>query len=207
MIPTLRPLDLVEVSPYGGRLVQVGDVVAFLPRGKTVQVVHRVVGLSPEGVRTRGDNNVSEDHGFLRATDLNGHVIAAWRGQKRLKIYGGSVGHLIANAVRIIRKPDRFISWILRPAYDALAGSGALRQILPPGWRPRLVSYLVDGSIHYQLLLSGHLVGRYDHVFGVWRIKRPFKLLVDERSLPVPGREPTDAGQMATVLQRLPAER
>jgi hypothetical protein len=206
MTPTLREFDLLEIQPYGDRKVQIGDVVAFQPSGGTKHVVHRVIHVGQDGIRTLGDNNLYEDAVDLTPEDLTGRVVAAWRGQWRRKVYGGSVGRLIAYAVRITRKLDRSMSWILRPAYHALARSGALRQILPPGWRPRLVGYQVDGRIRYHLLLGGRLVGRYDRDLGAWQIRRPFKLLVDERSLPVPEKGPTDAGRMVTALQQLPAE-
>ena len=184
MIPTLRPLDLLEVLPYRVRPVQVGDVVAFLPPGKVVHVVHRVVRVGPEGIRTLGDNNLFEDPMDLEPEDLTGHVIAAWRGQRRRKVYGGSVGRLNAIAVRISRRLDRSISRILGPVYRALARQGILKAVLPRSLRPRVVRFGNPVHSSMMLLFLGRAIGRYDSDRQRWVIRRPFKLFVEEGLLP-----------------------
>ena len=205
MNPTLREGDLLEVEPYKERLTRAGDVIAFPLTNGDTHIVHRVIRVRADGIHTRGDHNASEDPRQLRPAEIAGQVVAAWRGQKRHKVLGGRAGAALGTLARVLVMLDRGISPILPRPYHALARSGAVRQILAPGWRPRFVGYQVDGRIGYQLLLGVRLVGGYDHDLGAWRIKRPFKLLVDERSLPVPGKGPTDGGQMATVLQRQPA--
>jgi hypothetical protein len=184
MIPTLRPLDLLEVLPYGERAVQVGDVVAFLPAGKKMQVVHRVVEVGSEGIRTLGDNNLYEDVVDLGPEDLTGRVIAAWRGKKCRKVYGGPAGRLIARSVRITRQLDRSISWILRPIYHALARQSVLRAVLPRSLRPRVVRFGNPEQPSIMLLFFGRVIGRYDVDLRRWVIRRPFKLFVDESVLP-----------------------
>lgn len=57
---------------------------------------------------------------------------------------------------------------------------------LPRRLRPRVVSYQVGGQALLRLILAGRDIGEYDAEAFVWRIRRPFKLLVDERSLPTP---------------------
>jgi hypothetical protein len=192
MNPTLQDLDLLQVVPYGSRLMRAGDVIVFLPSNSDTHVIHRVIRVVPNGIRTRGDNNAVEDSWVLQPSGVIGEVVAAWRGQKRHKVLGGRAGAALGTLARVLAALDRWISPILRRPYHALARSGALRQVLPPGWRPRLVGYQVDGRIRYHLLLGGRLVGRYDHDLGAWRITRPFKLLVDERSLPSPDRVTPD---------------
>lgn len=180
-------MDLMELEPYGPCGVRVGDVVAFLPPGKIVHVVHRVVHATPQGIRTLGDNNLYEDALDLRAEDLTGRVIAAWRGQKRRKVYGGMMGVLIARRIRITRRFDRAVSRVLRPAYHALARGGMLRALLPRSLRPRLVRFGTAGNSSMQLLWFGRAIGRYDSNLGAWYIRRPFKLFVDEDALPRTG--------------------
>jgi len=101
---------------------------------------------------------------------------------------------------------DRWLSPILRPPYHALARSGVLWRILPYGTRPRLVVSQARGRTHYQLVLAGRMAGRFDPKLGVWRIRRPFKLVVDERSLPVPDRASSDADRVSAFLQHPPAD-
>lgn len=54
MSPFIRGGDLVTLAPLGGRPVRRGDVVAVAAGGRWL-VIHRVVGVTPEGVATRGD--------------------------------------------------------------------------------------------------------------------------------------------------------
>jgi len=187
MTPTLRPLDLLEVMPYGERAVQVGDVVAFLPTENKLHVVHRVIEISGQGIRTLGDNNIYDDPRLLQPSDIAGRVIAAWRGQKRRKVYGGLVGRLLARTVRNTSALDRSISSILHPAYHALARLGVLRAILPHSLRPRVVRFGNPGQASMMLLFLGRAIGRYDVDRRRWVIRRPFKLFVDESVLPRTG--------------------
>ena len=54
MSPCIRSADTVTLAPLGARRVRLGDVVAFArPEGRLV--IHRVVALAGERLRTRGD--------------------------------------------------------------------------------------------------------------------------------------------------------
>jgi len=152
MNPTLREGDLLEVEPYKERLTRAGDVVAFLPTNGDTHIVHRAVGVRADGIHTRGDHNASEDPRQLRLAEIAGQVVAAWRGQNRQQVLGGPAGVALGALARVLVTQDRWNSPILRRPVNALARNGALRQIPPPGWRPRLVGYQVDGRIGYQLL-------------------------------------------------------
>ena len=185
MTPTLLPADLLEIQSYSERKVRVGDVVAFQPHEGSKHIVHRVVRKGPDGIRTLGDNNLYEDSVDLKPEDLTGRVIAAWRGQKRRNVYGGLVGRFIACRVRITRRTDRSISWTLRPAYHALARRCTLGAFLPGSLRPRVVRFGNRGQTSMMLLFLGGVIGRYDIGHRKWIIRRPFKLFVDEDSLPV----------------------
>jgi len=185
MTPTLQPLDLLELEPYGEREVRVGDVVAFPSPGVGKHIVHRVVRVGPEGIRTLGDNNIHEDAVILGPEDLTGRVIAAWRGQRRRIVAGGLRGRLVRRLARMRRWLDRATSFFLRRPYHALARSGALRSILPDPLKPRVVRYGVNEHAQLLLFLGGRVIGNYHADLGGWRIRRPFKILVDEAKLPV----------------------
>src|ERR1035437_1916387 len=89
MNPTLREPEIVEVMPYDGRPLRVGDVAFFLPPEADQPVVHRIVRVTPAGISTLGDNNTREDAYILQPKSVKGRVVAAWRGQKQRKIAGG----------------------------------------------------------------------------------------------------------------------
>jgi hypothetical protein len=184
MTPILQPFDLLEIEPYRERDVRVGDVVAFQLEGTARHVVHRVARVGTESIHTIGDNNVVEDIADLKPEDLTGRVVVAWRGQKYRKVHGGAVGNLIGRIVRLARRFDRAISRILRPIYHALARQSILRVVLPRSLRPRVVRFGNPEHPSMMLIFLGRAIGRYDIDLGQWIIRRPFKLFVDEESLP-----------------------
>lgn len=56
MSPFIQNGDIITLVPYSQASCRSGDVVAFVQPGTERLVVHRVVGVSPEGCRIRGDN-------------------------------------------------------------------------------------------------------------------------------------------------------
>lgn len=184
MNPTLREGDLMEVVPYIRRQPQVGDVIVFAPPTGGPNIVHRVVRASAAGVRTRGDNNNLEDSYLLQAPHIQGQVVAAWRGQKRREMASGWQGALFGHWVRWRYRLERCLADIFRPLYYALAHRGWLGRLLPSRWRPRVVWFQrAEGAVP-RLLLGARQIGHWDVRLGRWNIRRPYRFLVDEASLP-----------------------
>jgi hypothetical protein len=183
MNPTLCELDLLEVVPYTDRSPQAGDVVLFVSPGGEQLVVHRIVRVEASGLRTRGESNSLDDPYTLAERDLIGQVVAAWRGRRR-RIRGGRVGLTQAQWIRWLQAADRALSCLLHPLYCALAASGLLRRLVPARLRPRVVRFVVDGQQQLRLLVGHQVVGQYDPRRQQWQIRRPYRLLVDEATLP-----------------------
>lgn len=184
MNPTLRELDLLEVVPYDGRPVKPGDVVAAVPPGRETHIVHRVIRVRAEGMCTRGDNNPVEDSWRLQPSHIAGRVVAAWRGQRRWKVSGGVQGRLVARLAGARLKLDAISSRCLRPIYNAVAERGLLLKLVPSSFAPRVMRYRPNGHVRLRLQLHGRLIGEYDPRAGGWRIRRPFRLLIDKDTLP-----------------------
>jgi len=96
MLPTLRHGELMEIRPYDKRPVRPGDVVLFPGPEDGRLVVHRVVCTTDDCIRTRGDHNGAEDRWQVRREAIIGRVVAAWRGQRRRRLAGGTMGRLVA---------------------------------------------------------------------------------------------------------------
>jgi len=207
MNPTLRVPDLLWVEPYGNRPVRAGDVVCYRLPEENVNIVHRVVSVGPrspvsgrlldgrresgdgrsnEGIRTRGDNNPTDDPGVLQAGDIIGRVVAAQRGPRLRPIPGGHTGRMIAWSVRLRRPILRVVTGVASGAYQGLVRSGPFDFLLPGGLTPRLVCFNRREVATLKLLMGRRTVGRYDYHLNQWRIRRPFRLFVDEHSLPNP---------------------
>lgn len=188
MNPTLHASDLLQIVPYVAKPVRVGDVIAVAPPGKDHLVVHRVVRVTAEGVRTRGDNNAGEDDWCLPHGQVIGRVAAAWRGRRRRRIFGGAAGRLWAWLGRGCCTLARIVSAGLHPAYHLLARWGVVRRLLPRALRPCVVVFKAGEGYWLRLLLGQRVVGWYIPAWHQWHICRPFRLIVDEQALPL-GRE------------------
>jgi signal peptidase I len=195
MSPTLRESDLLEVEPYGTGRVHSGDVVCFKSSETGKLVVHRVVsvqgretrdGRLKEGIRTRGDNNPTDDTGILQAGDIIGRVKTAQRGGERLVVHGGWRGPVGLRCARLGRVIRRCAGPLPRILYVFFAGLGPLERLLPAHLRPRLVRFDARSRVFLRLLIGRRVVGQYDDRYREWQIRRPFRLFVDVQTLPVP---------------------
>ena len=183
MDPTLREPEIIEVIPYDNRLQQVGDVAFFLSPESELPIVHRIIQVTRAGISTLGDNNTRKDAFLLQPKNIKGQVVAAWRGQKRRKIAGGLQGKLVACWLSWQHALDHCISPLLHPLYRALANRDLLAWLLSPLFRPQIIIFNTRGQNQFQLLLGQRVIGHYDDLRHQWRIQRPFRLLVNERTL------------------------
>jgi signal peptidase I len=184
MHPTLKPGDRLFIRSYYGQKIHRGDVIVFISPGDGSRVVHRVVSSDLSGIRTQGDNNNRVDPWLLSHDQMLGRVYSAKRGNKRRRIFGGTVGRLFAVAVRAIHTVDSWVSFLLRPAYNELAKVSIFTRLLPTQMRPRVVSFEQGAGKELQLLMGRRVVGRWLPGKAGWRIRRPFRLFVDEETLP-----------------------
>ena len=184
MNPTLREPEIMEIMPYDSMPLRVGDVVFFLPPETDHMVVHRIIRVTPAGISTLGDNNTQEDTLLLQPKSIKGQVVAAWRGQKRRKIAGGSQGRLTSCWHHWRRTLDHGLSLLLHPPYQFLSHWGLIAWVLPASLRPRVVVFHARGRDQFQLLLGKRIIGRYDEQRQLWQIQRPFQLFVNVRALP-----------------------
>jgi len=200
MNPTLKPGDCLLIFSYDGRKVCTGDVIVFiLPAGHS-QIVHRVVSVDPSGIKTRGDNSNQVDDWVLSPEHILGRVVSARGVNRRRRIFGGPLGGLFAVAVRVIHAVDSWVSFLLGPAYDEFAKAGIFIRLLPAQTRPRVISLNRVAGTELQLLMGKRVIGRLLPGKTGWHIRRPFRLFVDEESLPEnPGKASVVSGPLSVV--------
>jgi len=184
MNPTLKAGDGLFVVPYGDRKLRIGDVVVFRdPEGK-YNIAHRVVAVDSRGVRTRGDNSINMDPWILSPDDIFGRVVSAKRENRSVTIHGGALGRIFAPIIWTIKKVNLSVSRILHPIYRWLAESGIFikfNRILP---KIHALSFNRPEGREFQLLMGNRVIGRRPSGKDQWQIARPFRLFVDETSLP-----------------------
>jgi signal peptidase len=184
MNPILKAGDRLQIAPCNLEEIRVGDVVVFISPEDGSKVVHRVISVNSDGIRTRGDNCNQEDKWVLRRENILGRVVSAQRGKRRRRIFGGTVGRLLAVTVRAIHAMDSRVSYLLRPAYDELAKVSIFTRLLPAQMRPRVISLKRAAGEELQILMGRRVVGRWLPGKTRWHIRRPFRLFVDEAALP-----------------------
>lgn len=184
MNPIFKAGDRLRIISYDLGKIRAGDVVVFVSPEDGSKVVHRVISVNSDGIRTRGDNSYHEDAWVLSREHIIGRVVAAQRGNRRRRVFGGPLGRLFAASVRVIRAIDSRVCSLLRPAYEELAKGGIFFRLLPAQTRPRVVSFDRAAGKELQLLMGRRVIGRWLPGMSRWHIRRPFRLFVDEASLP-----------------------
>jgi signal peptidase I len=182
MNPLFREGDVVNLVPYHGLEIREGDVVAFPHPGKPSKVIHRVAAVRPEGIFTKGDNLTAMDDWTLKPGDILGKVVAIRRRGRTLPV------PRVAPATLYVLKGrqwcDRTFSRLLHPVYYRLAQSGLFQGRLAAWMKPRLIYFSRSEGPEWQLWLGRFLIGRKLPDVPYWTIRRPFRLFVDEASLP-----------------------
>ncbi|MBF8277452.1 MAG: hypothetical protein HW390_2525 [Candidatus Brocadiaceae bacterium] len=184
MNPTLRSPDVLQIMPYSDdRKIQRGDVIVFVPPGRSISVTHRVASVDARGIRTRGDNNSLHDDWTLTPEMVLGRVVYAHQAKGKRCIYGGLSGRIIGARLLTLRYLDSKVSFLLRPIYHFLAGTSLFRAMLPERLRPRMKTLKRSFGDECLLLMGKYTIGHRVPGVGSWRIRRPFRLFVDESML------------------------
>lgn len=184
MNPVLRTPDVLYVRPYNGKRVKCGDVIVFQSPETDFKVVHRVVSVNRDEIRTKGDNNSHPDSWVVNQQDIIGRVEWIERGKRAIRIYGGLAGKVQARMLKAARLFDSGICAVLRPLYNRLSENRALRKWLASGNETKTISILRPEGIELQLLLGKRVIGRRPAGRRYWLIRRPYLLFVDEAALP-----------------------
>ena len=184
MNPTLRSGDRLDIITYNGEKIRRGDVVVFTPPGSDSNIVHRIVFISSQGIKTRGDNCSQKDEWLLSSDHIFGRVVRAERRNKLRRVAGGPTGFIWATVLKAIHSVDSRLSLLLRPAYDRLARTGTFRLWLPRSMEPKVLSFDRAAGTELQLLIGRRVIGRWPPGKSGWQIRRPYRLFVDEAALP-----------------------
>lgn len=190
MNPTLAEPQLLETQDVSGRPLHVGDVVCFRSPRDGITVVHRVVEVGPDGIRTRGDRNPSVDPWVLRPEDILGRVVGTRRGESTGRVPGGWTGLLVAESGRLHLALGRLARRALRGPYRGLAASRIPARLwsrtAPASARQRIVCFGTGPLAEHRLYLGQRPIGRYDRRQRGWVVDHPYRLIVDGARLPEP---------------------
>jgi len=184
MFPTLKTGDILRMVSYKERTIRVGDVVVFNSPYEKIPIVHRVVSVDKKGLRTKGDNKIAIDDCILQPDDIIGQVVSAQRGKKGIKILDGFPGRIYASILDAGKRIDMVVSTILRPAYRWLTRTGVFRKLFSRWIHTQVLCFKHGDGMEMQLKLGRRIIGRRFPGQDRWQILRPFKIFIDESTLP-----------------------
>jgi hypothetical protein len=180
MVPTLRNLDLILVSPLDIP-PRKGDIAVFMTDHSPEPVAHRIIALSGEMIHTRGDGMRRHDKGGVRFDQIIGKVEAIDRAGRRRRRHGAFLGEIVGSACRLRIGFRSMAERLLAPLYSRLPRTalGAAIRILIPA---RSVLRIEAESNDRFLLLVGRTIGSKRAETEKWLIHFPFSLVLDSRS-------------------------
>jgi signal peptidase I len=184
MYPTFRTGDGLCVVPYNNRRINTGDVVIFESPENKRRIVHRVIAVLAEGIRTRGDHNRHIDPYLLRPDQIIGKVVTFQRGKRQHKALNGFFGLFYQALISLCFLMIRAFIIVLYPLYRFLYRTKLLAKIFPVHFNTTLVSFQKNGVVEYQLLWHKHVIGRRPATHPTWSLDRFFRLWLDEKTLP-----------------------
>lgn len=181
------------------RIIKKGDVVAFFePSGREVIIVHRVIQVYQDSIRTRGDNNSSPDPYVVPLSVVLGVVCYQNRAGILYPVQGGMRG-IITTCIHPIRKKVfTRLETIIRPVYLHVAKTGLLVGLI----KHCIIisensSSSPDGKQIRQLFWKGFLVGYKREDQQEWYVRPPFRLCIDPEIVsvsPAKPEKPEDGG-------------
>jgi len=184
MNPLLTTPDVLHVRPYNGAEIRRGDVVVFPSPDGDCKVVHRVVSINGEEIRTKGDNNGHPDAWVLRREHIIGRVDWIERGDANIRIYSGATGRVQALVLKVVRLVESCACFLVRPVYNRLSKNRVLKRWFSDWTVRRVIAIARPEGEELQLLVGGRVIGRRPAGRHYWLIRRPFRLFVDDDSLP-----------------------
>jgi len=184
MNPTLKDLDMTYFKPYENRSIRKGDVIVFQHHDSPDRkIIHRVISIDQEGIRTQGDNNRNSDPVTIHPRDVIGQVTVAKRGTKEIVIRGGHSGYFIFHLMRSYANFTGSLKHLAQKPYWWLSSSKVLNRILFRFIEKRMILYYNRQSSEIQLQVHGIIIGRRRNGAGRWQILPPFHVFVDQSSL------------------------
>ncbi|MBN2198491.1 MAG: signal peptidase I [Candidatus Aminicenantes bacterium] len=184
MLPTIKTGDLLVVEPYASRPVRRGDIVVFrVPDGGRL-IAHRVASVTKTGLRIRGDNNNLTDPWTPAIKDILGRVVRRERNRSVRSLSGGARGDLYARAARALSAALRVLMRMFRPSYRWASERNVVRSLMPFDLKTRILAVKRPRGTELQLLAGKRMIARRPAGTETWLVRRPYKLLINVRSLP-----------------------
>jgi len=183
MTPTLRSGDafILEQCDYQTEL-RVGDVIVYQHPQKTMDIVHRIIKIKPDGVITRGDNNSKVDPYLVKFPDVKGVVKSLKRANRTIMVSGGTRGiirHKLMLIRRLIKPP------ILYPfsLISKLIEKSRIFNFIHPLLKTKIIMFKHNDDTEEIVQVGNKVVGKRLGKNKPWEIKFPYKWFINKKKL------------------------
>ncbi len=183
MSPLFREGDDIQFRSCADRPVRRGDVVVFTPPGESRLVIHRVIGIGPEGIRTRGDRNSSPDPWLLEKGAILGIAVRSRRRGKDRAISRGIGGRLHSAAASFLLDLRARAVQALDPLLKGGSCSGLFVAWVPDRYRPRVLAISRPEGTEFMLLMGRHVAGRRFAGNKFWQIRKRYQPFVNLQAI------------------------
>jgi hypothetical protein len=183
MFPHLLDGDILSFHRCGP--YRRGDVIVYHEPRSDRYIIHRIVRINGDKIRTGGDNNARPDPYVLSTCDIVGKITGNNRFGEELRVLNGIAGFLwYLYQTRLQRQIYRILK-IFRPLYIA-ASEPPLLYPLFVRWGTLRPSVLVrpDGLIEVHVCLNRRYAAWIHEREGTWHILAPYRLFIREADLP-----------------------
>ncbi len=161
-----------------------GDVILYPePGGEERYIIHRVIRVEGEALKTAGDNNSMADPYTVSDKRVVGRIENKTRTGRRSTVWGGGKGFLRYWYARRGKGALQRAYSMIEPAYRQAARlvSPVLSSIIPP--RPVIVIF-PDSRIRVWLCTYRWCAGWWNHRGKNWYVRPEFLLFIDPARLP-----------------------
>ena len=173
MRSTFTPGQVLFVDPEICE-IKAGDVILF--RTEQGNVVHRVREVTPQGIRTRGDNNPRDDDDLVQWSQVLGRVEHVDTGDEIQLVTGGSRG--------LLRADFRWTTWSLfnrlRPGLGWLYRLLKVKRIVLCFWHPKIVQLALKSELGEmtKYLVNGKTVATWDPQTRQLTCRKPYDMVI-----------------------------
>lgn len=161
-----------------------GDVIVYPEPRRSRYIIHRVVHMTGDVVRTAGDNNWNLDSYSIDRRSIVGKVIRIRRLDTISSVRGGFRGRLYFWYMVFIHRRIRVILLQGKPLYELLVHGAIFGRLFAPFLDIRPVVLIKEGKPEIRLFLNNHYVGIRRRADRPWSIRAPFRFFIDPDTLP-----------------------
>lgn len=176
MSSTLQDMDVLYYMP--NKRIRTGDVVVIKKSEYKNKIIHRVISVNKQGIRTMGDCNPCPDSWLLKQNEIIGSVVYGYRGEKRFRVFGGLVGIALMLQVRLRHR----ILKVIYPILSMIVYYFPVNRVIIHFIQLKVIIFKRPNGTETHILFWGKVIGRKSPG-QKWKIKSPFRFFLEESSL------------------------